>query len=48
MRALHKDAIRRRFDVERDMIRERVNVGIARARAQGKHSGRPRLKPELA
>jgi hypothetical protein len=38
--------LRRRFDVERDMIRERVNGGIARARAQGKHSGRPRLKPE--
>ena len=28
------------------MIRARVNAGIARAKAQGKHCGRPALKPE--
>ena len=31
-----------------DMIRARVNAGIARAKAAGKHCGRPPLAPELA
>ena len=35
-------------EFERSMIRERVNAGIARAKARGKHCGRPALKPELA
>jgi DNA invertase Pin-like site-specific DNA recombinase len=35
-------------EYERDMIRSRVNAGIARAKAQGKHCGRPTIKPELA
>jgi DNA invertase Pin-like site-specific DNA recombinase len=35
-------------EYERDMIRARVNAGIARAKAQGKHCGRPGLKPELS
>ena len=30
------------------LIQERVNAGMARAKAQGKHVGRPRLNPELA
>jgi hypothetical protein len=29
-------------------IRARVNAGIARAKAQGKHCGRPTIKLELA
>lgn len=32
---------------ERDRIRERTMLGIARVRAQGKHIGRPRKKPPL-
>ena len=35
-------------EYERDMIRARVNAGIARAKAVGKHCGRPPLAPELA
>ena len=35
-------------EFEREMIQERVKAGIARAKAQGKHCGRPRLNPELA
>ena len=35
-------------EYERDMIRARVNAGIARAKAQGKHCGRPPLAFELA
>jgi DNA invertase Pin-like site-specific DNA recombinase len=35
-------------EFERSMIRERVKAGIARAKAQGKHCGRPPIKPELA
>jgi DNA invertase Pin-like site-specific DNA recombinase len=35
-------------EYERDMIRARVNAGIARAKAAGKHCGRPLLAPELA
>ena len=35
-------------EYERDMIRARVNAGIARAKAAGKHCGRPPLAPELA
>jgi DNA invertase Pin-like site-specific DNA recombinase len=34
-------------EFERAMIRERVNAGLARARAQGKRLGRPRIAPEL-
>jgi DNA invertase Pin-like site-specific DNA recombinase len=30
------------------MIRERVKAGIARAKANGKHCGRPPISPELA
>lgn len=33
-------------EFERAMIRERVNAGLARARAQGKTLGRPRTKPQ--
>lgn len=32
---------------ERAMIRERVNAGLARARAEGKQLGRPRTTPEV-
>jgi DNA invertase Pin-like site-specific DNA recombinase len=32
---------------ERAMIRERVNAGLARARAQGKTLGRPRVAPAI-
>jgi DNA invertase Pin-like site-specific DNA recombinase len=35
-------------EFERSMIQERVKAGIARAKAQGKHCGRPRLEPKLA
>jgi DNA invertase Pin-like site-specific DNA recombinase len=35
-------------EFERSMIRERVKAGIARAKAQGKHCGRPSIKAELA
>ena len=35
-------------EFERSMIQERVRAGIARAKAQGKHCGRPGLKPQLA
>jgi DNA invertase Pin-like site-specific DNA recombinase len=31
---------------ERAMIRERVNAGLARARANGKRLGRPTVSPE--
>ncbi len=34
-------------DFEREMIRARVNAGIARARAAGKHLGRPPLSPAI-
>lgn len=34
-------------EFERSMIQERVRAGLARARAQGKHLGRPRIAPEL-
>jgi DNA invertase Pin-like site-specific DNA recombinase len=30
-------------ELERNLIRERVNMGIARARKQGKHLCRPRV-----
>jgi DNA invertase Pin-like site-specific DNA recombinase len=32
-------------EFERAMIRERVNAGIARAKADGKHCGRPSSTP---
>jgi DNA invertase Pin-like site-specific DNA recombinase len=35
-------------EFERAMIRERVKAGIARAKANGKHCGRPPINPELA
>ena len=34
-------------EFERSMIRERVNAGIARAKAGGKHCGRPFIDPKL-
>jgi DNA invertase Pin-like site-specific DNA recombinase len=34
-------------EFERAMIRERVNAGLRRARAQGKTLGRPRVAPEV-
>jgi DNA invertase Pin-like site-specific DNA recombinase len=34
-------------EFERSMIRERVNAGIARAKAQGKHCGRPFIDTKL-
>jgi len=30
-------------EFERDLIRERVIAGVQRARAQGKHLGRPKI-----
>jgi len=33
-------------EFERSMIRQRVNVGLARARAEGKRLGRPTLPPD--
>ena len=35
-------------EYERDMIRARVNAGIARAKAAGKHCGGLPLAPDLA
>jgi DNA invertase Pin-like site-specific DNA recombinase len=34
-------------EFERSLVQERVRAGLARARAQGKHLGRPRISPEL-
>jgi DNA invertase Pin-like site-specific DNA recombinase len=34
-------------EFERSMIRERVNAGIARAKAEGKHCGRPFIDTKL-
>lgn len=34
-------------EFERSMIQERVRAGLARAKAQGKHLGRPRVAAEL-
>jgi DNA invertase Pin-like site-specific DNA recombinase len=34
-------------EFEREMIRERVIAGMSRARANGKHVGRPRMDPAL-
>lgn len=34
-------------EFERSMIQERVRAGLARARAQGKHLGRPKVLPEI-
>jgi DNA invertase Pin-like site-specific DNA recombinase len=34
-------------EFERSMIRERINSGLARARANGKKLGRPRILPEV-
>jgi DNA invertase Pin-like site-specific DNA recombinase len=34
-------------EFERTMIRERVNAGLKRARAQGRVGGRPRIDPDL-
>jgi len=34
-------------ELERSMIRERVNAGIARAKAAGKHCGRPFIDTKL-
>ena len=34
-------------EFERAMIRERVNAGIARAKADGKHCGRPFIDTKL-
>ncbi|MBS0642249.1 MAG: recombinase family protein, partial [Proteobacteria bacterium] len=33
-------------ELERGMIRERVNAGLARAKAQGKRLGRPPVSPK--
>jgi DNA invertase Pin-like site-specific DNA recombinase len=35
-------------ELERAMLIERVNAGLARARSQGKKLGRPSIAPELA
>jgi putative DNA-invertase from lambdoid prophage Rac len=32
-------------EFERDLIRERTRLGLAKARREGKHLGRPRLRP---
>ena len=34
-------------EFEREMIRERVLSGMARAKSQGKHCGRPKTTPEV-
>ncbi len=34
-------------EFDREMIRERVNAGLARARAEGKTLGRPKVAPEI-
>jgi DNA invertase Pin-like site-specific DNA recombinase len=34
-------------EFEREMIRERVLAGMARARSQGKHLGRPRVDADV-
>jgi DNA invertase Pin-like site-specific DNA recombinase len=34
-------------ELERALIQERVKAGIARARAEGKHLGRPRINGEV-
>jgi DNA invertase Pin-like site-specific DNA recombinase len=34
-------------ELEREMIRERVNAGLARARREGKRLGRPPVQPAL-
>jgi DNA invertase Pin-like site-specific DNA recombinase len=34
-------------EFEREMIRERVLAGMARARSQGKHLGRPRVEADV-
>jgi DNA invertase Pin-like site-specific DNA recombinase len=34
-------------ELERALIQERVKAGIARARAEGKHLGRPRINGEI-
>ena len=34
-------------EFERSMIKERINAGLARARAQGKTLGRPRVSVEV-
>jgi DNA invertase Pin-like site-specific DNA recombinase len=34
-------------EFERSMIQERVKAGMARAKGEGKHCGRPRTAPEL-
>jgi hypothetical protein len=34
-------------ELERSIITERINAGIARAEAAGKHCGRPRIDPAL-
>ena len=34
-------------EFERSLVQERVRAGLARARAEGKHLGRPRIAPEL-
>ena len=34
-------------EFERSMIRQRVNLGLKRAVAQGKRLGRPKIEPEL-
>ena len=34
-------------EFEREMIRERVNAGLARAKAQGKRLGRPPISPGI-
>jgi DNA invertase Pin-like site-specific DNA recombinase len=34
-------------EFEREIIRERVNAGLARAKAEGKRLGRPKVAPEI-
>jgi DNA invertase Pin-like site-specific DNA recombinase len=34
-------------EFERSMIRERVNAGLKRAKAQGKTLGRPKVAPKI-
>jgi hypothetical protein len=34
-------------EFERSIIQERIRAGMARARSEGKHLGRPRIEPKL-
>ena len=43
--ALGSTTFCRRVEFERALIAERIKAGMVRAKAQGKHVGRPRIRP---